>query len=259
MNGTAISVEALYAGYNGPDVIKNITLEAKAGDFLCIAGPNGSGKSTLLRAIARLIPCRGSVTVEGRDIAAMKRGELAKKIALLGQTSQFYFPYTVYETVALGRYAYGKGFLPRLGSEDRRIIDETLRRLELDSLTELPITVLSGGQLQRVFLARTLVQNPAIILLDEPTNHLDLKYQVELLRYLGNWAGEAGGIVIAVLHDLNLVRSFAGRMILLDKGEMKAAGTAGDVLESPAAEAAYGMDIPAFMRGALKQWESLPV
>jgi iron complex transport system ATP-binding protein len=256
MKGTSIGVEALYAGYNGPDVIRNISLEAAGGDFLCIVGPNGSGKSTLLRAIARLIPCRGRVTVEGRDTGAMKRGELAKKIALLGQASQFYFPYTVYETVALGRYAYGKGFLPGLQQEDHRIINAILRRLELDSLAALPITELSGGQLQRVFLARTLVQNPAIILLDEPTNHLDLKYQVELLRYLGNWAEEEGGIVIAVLHDLNLARGFSRRMVLLDKGELKAAGNAADVLESAALEAAYGMNIPAFMRGALKQWES---
>ncbi|MDR3146937.1 MAG: ABC transporter ATP-binding protein [Treponema sp.] len=253
---SAIRIQALYAAYNGPDVIKNINLEAGAGDFLCIAGPNGSGKSTLLRAIARLIPWRGSITLEGRDIGALKRGELARKIALLGQSSQFYFPYTVYETVALGRYAYGKGFWPRLGNEDRDMIDLTLRRLELDSLAQIPITMLSGGQLQRVFLARTLAQNPAIILLDEPTNHLDLKYQVELLQYLGNWAGESGGIVIAVLHDLNLVRSFAGRMVLLDKGELRAAGSAGEVLQSAAMEAAYGMDIPAFMRGALKRWES---
>ncbi|MDR0731815.1 MAG: ABC transporter ATP-binding protein [Treponema sp.] len=259
MKGTAISIRALYAGYNGQDVIKNIGLEAGAGDFLCIVGPNGSGKSTLLRAIARLIPCRGSVTVEGRDTGVMKRGELAKKIALLGQTSQFYFPYTVYETAALGRYAYGKGFLPGLGKEDREIIDKTLIWLELDSLADMPITTLSGGQLQRVFLARTLVQNPAIILLDEPTNHLDLKYQVELLRYLGNWAGETGGIVIAVLHDLNLARSFAGRVILLDGGELKAAGSAADVLQSPALEAAYGMDISAFMRSTLKQWETPPL
>jgi iron complex transport system ATP-binding protein len=256
VRGTSIKVEELRAGYDGIDVIRNIALEAEAGDFLCVTGPNGSGKSTLLRAIARIIPRRGRVTVEGRDTDAMRRGELARKMALLGQTSQFYFPYTVYETVALGRYPYGKGFWPGLGKEDRRVISGTLERLELDSLAGHPITTLSGGQLQRVFLARTLVQNPAIILLDEPTNHLDLKYQVELLRYLGTWAGETGGIVIAVLHDLNLVRSFAGRIILLDRGELKAAGAAGEVLESPALKAAYGMDIPAFMRGALKRWET---
>jgi iron complex transport system ATP-binding protein len=104
-------------------------------------------------------------------------------------------------------------------------------------------------------LARTLVQNPAIILLDEPTNHLDLKYQVELLRYLGNWAEEEGGIVIAVLHDLNLARGFSRRMVLLDRGELKAAGNVGDVLESAALEEAYGMNIPVYMREALKRWE----
>jgi iron complex transport system ATP-binding protein len=259
VRNTTIKVEGLYAAYNGPDVIKNIALEAGAGDFLCAAGPNGSGKSTLLRAIARLIPCRGSVTVEGRDIRAMKRRELARKIALLGQSSRFYFPYTVYETAALGRYAYGKGFLPRLEKEDREIIGRILGRLELDAFAETPITALSGGQLQRVFLARTLIQNPAIILLDEPTNHLDLKYQVELLSYLREWAGESGGIVIAVLHDLNLVRGFAGRVILLDRGEVTAAGTSGDVMQSPALKAAYGMDIPAFMRESLKRWEPASV
>jgi iron complex transport system ATP-binding protein len=256
VSGTSIRVENLYAGYDGRDVIRDIGLEAAGGDFLCVVGPNGSGKSTLLRAMARLIPSRGRVTVEGMNIAAMKRGELARKIALLGQASQFYFPYTVYDTVALGRYAYGRGFLPGLRNGDRKIIDETLRRLELDRLAQTPITELSGGQAQRVFLARTLVQDPAIILLDEPTNHLDLKYQVELVRYLGDWALDRGGVVIAVLHDLNLARSFARRMILLDGGELRAAGSAREVADSKAMEAAYGMDIPAFMRGTLERWES---
>jgi iron complex transport system ATP-binding protein len=254
--GAGIAVKRLYAGYKGIDVVKDISLEAAGGDFLCIVGPNGSGKSTLLRAMARLIPSRGAVTVGGRDMRTLKRGELAKTIGLLGQASRFYFPYTVYETVALGRYAYGKGFPPGLRGEDRRIIDATLRRLELDSLAAVPITELSGGQLQRVFLARTLAQNPALILLDEPTNHLDLKYQVELLRYLKNWAAETSGVVIAVLHDLNLARGFARRVILLDKGEVAAAGDAGELWDSAALKAAYGMDIPAFMREALKRWET---
>jgi iron complex transport system ATP-binding protein len=236
-------------------VIRHIDLEAASGDFLCIAGPNGSGKSTLLRALARLIPYGGRVTVDGGDTAALKRRDLAKKIALLGQASQFYFPYTIYDTVALGRYAYGKGLLPALRAGDRRIIEETLERLGLGDLRETPITELSGGQMQRVFLARTLAQDPAIILLDEPTNHLDLKYQIELLRYLGDWAAEKGGIVIAVLHDLNLASAFARRLILLDRGEPAAAGTVGEVLESGALEAAYGMDVPAFMRDSLKRWE----
>jgi iron complex transport system ATP-binding protein len=254
-SGTGLVVEDLWAGYNGQDVIRKISLEAPGGEMLCVVGPNGSGKSTLLRAIARLIPCRGRITVEGGNIAALKRGELARKIALLGQASQFYFPYTVYETVALGRYAHGKGLFPGLRKEDRRVIAETLERLELESLSEVPITGLSGGQAQRVFLARTLVQNPALILLDEPTNHLDLKHQIALLRYLEDWAAVGGGAVVAVLHDLNLARNFARRMILLDRGEPCAAGSAPEVLDSDAVKEAYGMDIPAFMRESLGRWE----
>jgi iron complex transport system ATP-binding protein len=235
-------------------VIGGIDLEA-AGGVLCVAGPNGSGKSTLLRALARLIPCRGEIRVDGLDTGTLKRRDLAKKIGLLGQMSQFYFPHTVYDTVALGRYAYGRGFMPALESGDRTIIEETLEQLELGDLREERITELSGGQLQRVFLARTLVQDPAVILLDEPTNHLDLKYQVELLRRLEAWAA-GGGIVIAVLHDLNLARSFTRRMILLDRGRIRASGPTAAVLDSAALEGAYGMDIPAFMRDSLERWNS---
>jgi iron complex transport system ATP-binding protein len=194
--------------------------------------------------------------VDGADTETLKRRDLAKKIALLGQASQFYFPYTVYDTVALGRYAHGKGFMAAPQNRDRRIVNEKLEQLGLGDLRETRITELSGGQLQRVFLARTLAQDPAVILLDEPTNHLDLKYQVELLRYLGTWAAGEGGIVIAVLHDLNLARSFARRMILLDRGNISAAGPAAAVLDSAASGAAYGMDIPAFMRDSLKLWNS---
>jgi iron complex transport system ATP-binding protein len=251
-----IGVKNLSAGYGGPDVIRGVEFEAAAGDFLCIAGPNGSGKSTLLRALARLIPCRGEIRVDGLDTGAMKRRDLAKKIAILGQMSQFYFPHTVYDTVALGRYAYAEGLIPVLRGPDRKIIEEKLGQLELKDLREARITELSGGQLQRVFLARTLVQDPAIILLDEPTNHLDLKYQVELLRHLAAWAAGEGGIVIAVLHDLNLARSFTGRMILLDRGRVGAAGSAAGVLDSPVMDAVYGMDIPAFMRDSLGRWNS---
>jgi iron complex transport system ATP-binding protein len=251
-----ISVKNLSAGYGGPDIIGGVEFEAAAGDFLCIAGPNGSGKSTLLRALARLIPCRGEVRVDGVDIAALKRRDLAKKIAILGQTAQFYFPHTVYDTVAMGRYAYGQGLIPALRGPDRKIIEEKLEQLELGGLREERITELSGGQLQRVFLARTLVQDPAVILLDEPTNHLDLKYQVELFRRLGEWASGGGGIVIAALHDLNLARAFTRRMILLDRGRVKAAGPTAGVLDSAAPAVAYGMDIGAFMRNSLGRWNS---
>jgi iron complex transport system ATP-binding protein len=194
--------------------------------------------------------------VDGVDTGALKRRDLAKKIAILGQMSQFYFPHTVYDTVALGRYPYTRGLIPVLREPDRKIIEEKLEQLELGDLREERITELSGGQLQRVFLARTLVQDPAVILLDEPTNHLDLKYQLELLRRLAAWASGGRGIVIAVLHDLNLARSFTRRTILLDRGRIRAEGSTADVLDSAVLDAVYGIDIPAFMRNSLERWKS---
>jgi iron complex transport system ATP-binding protein len=258
--GETLAVEHLYAGYGGADVVKNICLETLPGELFCIAGPNGSGKSTLLRAVAGLLPCRGKVYIGTLDTAFLKRKELAKKTALLGQMTQLWFPYTVYDTVALGRYAHagGQSFFKSLSPQDRTAVEDTLARLKLEDVRDRLITELSGGQLQRVFLARTLVQDPAIILLDEPTNHLDLRHQVELLEYLSAWAREHRRLVVAVLHDLNLVNRFAGHMVLLDRGEIVAAGTGRDLLGngrgSTVLETAYGMDIRGFMRESLEKW-----
>jgi iron complex transport system permease protein len=260
--GHSLLIRDLRAGYGGIDVIRNISLEVRPGEFFCIAGPNGSGKSTLLRAAARLIPFRGEVRINGLNISGLKRRELARKTALLGQMSQLWFPYTVYDTVALGRYAHSGeqwlwGFIKSLSPEDRAAVENVLDRLKLADIRDRLITELSGGQLQRVFLARTLVQDPALILLDEPTNHLDLRHQVELLEYLSGWARENRRAVVAVLHDLNLVNRFSDRMVLLDRGEIRAAGTGRDLLGSggSALETAYGIDIRSFMRESLKRWE----
>jgi iron complex transport system permease protein len=263
-SGDTLSIRDLYAGYKGIDVVKNISLEAPPGEIFCIAGPNGSGKSTLLRAVARLIPCRGELRIGGLNMAGLKRKELARKTALLGQTAaRLWFPYTVYDTVALGRYAHSGeglvwGLFKSLSPEDRASVEDSLDRLKLADIRDRLITELSGGQLQRVFLARTLVQDPVVILLDEPTNHLDLRHQVELLEYLSGWARENRRVVVAVLHDLNLVNRFADRMVLLDRGEITAEGTGRDLLGNGAAhtalETAYGMDIRGFMRESLKSW-----
>jgi iron complex transport system permease protein len=263
-SGDTFSIRDLSAGYGGVDVIKNISLEARPGEIFCIAGPNGSGKSTLLRAAARLIPCRGEIRIGALNIAGLSRRELARKTALLAQMSQLWLPYTVYDTVALGRYAHSGGWrawglMGSLPPEDRIAVDEALDRLKLTGIRDRLITELSGGQLQRVFLARTLAQDPAIILLDEPTNHLDLRHQVELLEYLSGWARENSRAVVAVLHDLNLVNRFADRMVLLDRGEIAAAGTGRELLNGGsggALEKAYGMDIRRFMRESLTRWES---
>ncbi|MDR2521764.1 MAG: ABC transporter ATP-binding protein [Spirochaetaceae bacterium] len=251
-----VAVHDVCAGYNGVEVIHHISFNAKAGESLCIVGPNGCGKSTLLKSIAHIIAYRGQVTLEGRSVTSFSRKELAKNIALLAQVSQIFFPYTVRETVALGRYAYTSGFLKNLSAEDEAITSAVLKRLDLWELQNRMIDELSGGQLQRVFLAKTLAQNPAVILLDEPTNHLDLKNQIELLTFLKTWARENNKTFIGVFHDLNLVRHFGDAVILMNSGTIAAAGKPGDVLAGETLHAVYGLDIQGFMLESLEKWRN---
>lgn len=251
-----LEISGLFCGYHGFDVIRGVSFRADRGQILTLAGPNGCGKTTLLKAVARLIPCRGKVTLDGRDTSAFSRKNLARKIALLGQMSQIHFPYTVYETVALGRYAHTEGFLKSLSKEDRLFIMNIIDRLGLSGEKDRMINELSGGQLQRVFLARTLAQDPDIILLDEPTNHLDLKHQVELLRYLQTWVREHNKTLIGVLHDLNLVFRFSDAAALMDGGRLKALGRPEEVLKGETLREIYGMDVRGFMLESLESWRN---
>ena len=250
-----LEVKDLSAGYGGVDVIRNINLKADRGESLCILGPNGSGKSTLLKSIARIIDYRGSVLVNGEDIKAVSRKELAKKIALLTQSAQVFFPYTVYETVSMGRYAYSQGFLKNLSAEDRTVIEDILKKLDIWDSKDCMIDELSGGELQRVFLARTLVQSPDLILLDEPSNHLDLKHQIELLKFLKVWVKENDKTLISVFHDLNLARLFGDTAIVLNNGTLAASGKIEGVLNSGILSNVYGVDIRGFMRESLEKWK----
>ena len=249
-----IEVTNLRAGYGGDDVIRGISFSAGRGESLCVLGPNGCGKSTLLKSIARIIDHRGTVTLEGRDTGSFSRRELAKKIAMLGQTAQVFFPYTVYETVAMGRYPHSRGFLKSLSSGDESVIEDIITKLDIADIRHRMIDELSGGQLQRVFLARTLAQTPEVILLDEPTNHLDLKYQIELLSFLKTWVAESGKTLIGVFHDLNLARYFGDTAIVLDNGTIAATGTIRDVLNSDIMHQVYDLDIRAFMLDSLGRW-----
>jgi iron complex transport system ATP-binding protein len=250
-----LEISNLYSGYDGQDILKNIALQAAPGEILCVVGPNGCGKSTLLKTIAHILNYRGKLLLEGREVSSFPRKSLAQKIALLGQSSQVYFPYSIYDTVSLGRYAHARGFLKNLTPQDRERILEVLESLGLADDRDRMIHELSGGQLQRVFLARTLVQDPEIILLDEPTNHLDLTHQIELLHYLIRWVKEKGKTVIGVLHDLNLVHYFGDHAALMHQGEILAYGSPREVLDGATLREVYGMDIRQFMLDSLEKWK----
>ncbi|MDR0464104.1 MAG: ABC transporter ATP-binding protein [Treponema sp.] len=250
-----LKVENLYAGYNGSDVICNIYFSMKKSESLCVLGPNGCGKSTLLKSIARIIDYRGVISIDNEDISFITRKALAKKIALLNQNAQVYFPYTVYETVSMGRYAYLQGLFKKPGDKDKFIIDNIIKKLDIWDIRERMIDELSGGTLQRVFLARTLAQTPDLILLDEPANHLDLKHQIELLDFLKSWVSENEKILIGVFHDLNLARQFGDTAIIMKDGKIAAHGKIDDILNNDIVNDVYGIDIRKFMKDSLEKWK----
>lgn len=249
-----LEVKNIYCGYNGEDVVKNVSFKVSRGENICIVGPNGCGKSTLLKAIANLLSFKGQILLDGKDTKLLKRKELATKVSLMNQSSNILFPYSIYETVALGRYAHLNGVFSRLSKDDDEIINKSLDKVGILDIKDKLISELSGGQLQRVFLARAFAQDPDVIILDEPTNHLDLRYQIEILDYLKLWAKENNKIVVAVLHDLNLVQNFGDKVLMLKEGTLINNGETKEVLNGKDLEKVYGIDIKSFMLRTLNKW-----
>ena len=250
-----LEVKKLYSGYEGKDILNDINFTVKNGENLCIVGPNGCGKSTLLKSIANILDYKGSILIDGQEVFSMNRKHFAKKVGLMSQITEIYFPYTIYDTVSLGRYAYSKGVLSKLSKEDEEIILDSIDKVGLLDIKDKLITELSGGQMQRVFLARVFAQDPDIILLDEPTNHLDFKNQIDLLENLKEWIKINNKIVVGVLHDLNLVQYFADNVLMLQNGQVVSYGPPQKVLNDPILDDLYGIDIKGFMLNILKRWE----
>ncbi len=249
-----LEVKSLSVGYGQGDVLAELSFTQKGGS-MCILGPNGCGKTTLLKAIAGLLPYRGEVSLNGEALSSMKRHVLAKKIALMSQISSVYFSYSVFETVMLGRYTHMKGLFTQPRKSDQDYAEHCLEIVGCKDIRDNQITALSGGQLQRVFLARTLAQEPSLILLDEPTNHLDLKHQLSLLSYLKEWAQEEGHMLLGVLHDINLAMQLTDHFLLMNQGKIVALGKSrelcGDTLNQ-----IYGINVKEYMLNTLKLWET---
>lgn len=253
-----LEVQNVSAGYNGFDVLHDISFKVLKGEKLGIIGPNGCGKSTLLKALANLIPFQGEISIEGTSIKSMKRKDVAKKIGLLSQITHVYFSYSVFETVMMGRFAHGNNSLfSKDTKEDKEAVEEALNAVHMFDVKDKEINELSGGQLQRVFLAKVLAQNPEIILLDEPTNHLDLTYQVEFIKYLNEWTKKEVKITVSVLHDINHALSFSDKILVLDNGRIKGYGNVDDIVSSSLLNEVYNMDIVSYMKNSLRRWEGL--
>lgn len=256
MNKTAmLTVEHLSCGYGKTQVIHDLTFEIEAGERLCVLGPNGCGKTTLLRAVAGVLPYQGYVEADGDDLCGLAPKQRAKKIALMSQFARTAFDYTVYEAVMLGRYAHRRETLfPAETAADREAVEDAMRRTGVWELREHSVMRLSGGQLQRVFLARAFAQEPKIILLDEPANHLDLRYQAELLESLRDWTADKRRCVAGVFHDISLALAFADTVLLLEEGRAIACGPV-EELDEKLLDRLYGMDVRRYMKRMYGRWE----
>ena len=242
--GHALSAADVTVAYDGVDVVHDASLRLRPGEVTVLVGPNGSGKSTLLRTLARLQRARRAQLVidENTDGFALSTRHFARHVALLTQGRPTPSGLTVRDVVEFGRYPY-RG---RWGASDpggRTAVDRALAMTGVTELAERGAEHLSGGQLQRVWLAGCLAQDTGVLLLDEPTNHLDLRYQVELLDLVRDLADDHRIAVGAVLHDLDQAAAVADRMVLLDDGRIVADGRPEDVLLPELLSKAYGIRI----------------
>lgn len=229
MQRESIKTSGLSYGVNGKTIVDDVAFEIKRNEFLGIVGPNGAGKSTLLRLLARIInPTAGRILVDGEDISGYEAKELYKKISFLPQTSYFDFPLSVLEVVLTGRYPY-LGIFESESEKDVRLAEDCLSLVDLEGFSRRKVTTLSGGEQQRVSIARVLAQETDFIFLDEPSSHLDIHHKFALMELLRSLAQEGKGIV-AVLHDLDLASKFCERILVLENGRVAALGEPSRVL-----------------------------
>lgn len=241
MRITAEGLGLTYPGAERP-ALADVGIDVPSGSFHAVLGPNGSGKSTLMRALlgVRRVD-RGSVTLDGRTLAGWSRRELARRVGAVAQAESMPFPMTVRQLVAMGRYPH-LGALQQERAEDRSAIADALERCDATPLAERAVQTLSGGELQRVRIARALAQQPEALLLDEPTASLDIGHEMAVLGLLKG-AAECGITVIWITHHLELAARFADRLLLLQEGRVAAEGTPTEVMTSENLERVYGWPI----------------
>ncbi|KLK88557.1 iron ABC transporter ATP-binding protein [Methanoculleus sediminis] len=234
-----LDVDGVAFNYRSAPVIRDITFDLRPHQILAILGPNGVGKTTLLKCMnAILRPRAGSVLIEGADLLTADRMEIARKVGYVPQRCEA-ARLTVFDAVLLGRR-------PHIGwdvtEKDIRIVEAAIRMLSLENLTLRYIDEMSGGELQKVSIARALVQEPRVLLLDEPTSSLDLKNQIEILGIVRHVTAEHDVAAVMTMHDLNMALRYADRFILLKDGVIHAAGGS-DVVTPEIIEAVYGVPV----------------
>lgn len=250
-----LRVTNLSVRYGPLEIVRDVSFSVEEGQWLMLAGPNGAGKSTILSAVSRGVPYTGTVLFGETDVRKMKPVQLAKFMGMLTQNHYVGYDFTVEEVVRLGRYAYradARSGVPE--AEDTAVA----RALEMTGMTPFmkhSVLTLSGGELQRTFLAQLFAQNPKVLLLDEPANHLDLIYQKQIFDLISQWVKEPGRAVVSVVHDLSLARTYGTHGLLIDRGAVVASGVLDGVLTRENLERVYQMDVYAYLTKQLAHWQ----
>jgi len=237
-----LKIQNLSVFYEQRQILHGINLDVQSSQVMALIGPNGAGKSTLIRAVSGIIHYKGSVRTNGDDFSSLSPMQRARYVATVPQAVSLPPAFTVWETVLFGRTPY-LNFLGQLSEADEDHARGALERVNALNLSERRVGELSGGEAQRVLLARALCQSTPILLLDEPTAHLDLQYQVNLLELVHELAHKDNLAVLLALHDLNLAARFADRVALMVAGRIQAAGTPREVLTSELISQAYCLPV----------------
>lgn len=250
-----LEVKNLSVSYGERRIVDDVSFTLEEGRWLMLIGPNGAGKSTVVNAVAQSTAYTGQILYEGKDLKHFKPTQLARNIGILSQNHSVGYGFTVEEVVRLGRYSYAPGIFSRHSDTDEESVERALDLTGIRELMHQSVLTLSGGELQRTFLAQLLAQDPRILILDEPTNHLDLVYQKQIFALIREWLSGSGRAVISVVHDLSLARAYGTDVVLMHKGRSVRTGSVADAFEPEVLNSVYSMDVGAWMRRMLSQWE----
>lgn len=284
-------VRDLTVRYGQFTALNGLSFTVDEGEWLMIAGPNGAGKSTALSAIAQSETYTGDVLINGENIKKLKPSERARRVGVLSQNNFVGYGFSVEEVVELGLYSVNStqvrtpnntqvraqnnmsdcapnnmsdrapnnmsdrasGHSYQGGGTDP--LTDALRLVGMEEQRAQSVLTLSGGELQRTFLAQVLVQDPSLLLLDEPTNHLDLIYQKQIFKLVSEWLKTPGRAVVSVVHDLSLAKKYGTKAILMDRGTLRAQGAAKEILNKENLDAVYRMDVYEWMHDLHRVWE----
>jgi iron complex transport system ATP-binding protein len=238
-----LEIQSLSIAYENHMILHDLSLSIHPGEITVLIGPNGAGKSTLIRAISGVIkPQTGKILVNGHDLALCSTGERARYMAVVPQARSLPPAFSVYQAVLLGRTPY-LGWLGQANASDHARVQQALIHTGATQIAQRRIGDLSGGEQQRVLLARALAQDTPILLLDEPTTHLDLQHQSTLLNLVRQLASRQNLAVLMVLHDLNLAGLYADRIALITQGRLQALGAPAEVLTESTLSATYQLPV----------------